>query len=409
MWTKAQGWHLLAASALVTFSCAGLVGGDEESLEGHTPNGDRIGQGGASQTVGGAIEAAGERTESSETAGSGGANTAEVCDVIELKRHVTPINVVVMLDKSESMGHLGDYESTWTPLCHGIRDFFTSTDDKALYASLSYVPCAGGITETCSSEYTTPNVALTPLSSPEALVKALDAVEPSGGSPTLSAAYGATAYAKKLMDDDPGSRSLVVLVTDGEPAMFQNEDGTTGDLAVNGTPEESSTTACVPSALQGTGVQNTVDDIAAVLAEAATSDPMVPTYVVGVGWNQTALKVLANAGGTDLIVPDMTDPTSMAGSISSTLTATVDHRPVSSYVCGVDIDPPESGIMPDPEVSLVYPDGTVSRYPRSDTCAIAGWHYDNLDSPTAVQFCPQLCTELQRSTEATLRVVVFCG
>jgi hypothetical protein len=369
--------------------------------------GGELSAGEGGETSAGDAGRGGEESQSTPTAGRGGEGTAEVCDVIELKSSITPNHAVVMLDKSESMGRQVDNGSSWEPLRQGLGDFFTSGwRSGTTFASLSYFPTPGGLPEACSSEYTTPSVALTDLSAPEALLGVLNTLQPSGGSPMLSAVYGATTYAKTLMVDNPGSRTVLFLITDGEPAMSVNEDGTTGDP--NGTGTQSSRTDCVPSALEGTGVANVVEDVAGVLAGAATNDPRVPTYVVGVGSNQAALELLANAGGTELIVPDTTDPTAAAASIRSALEGAFAYYGERTYECGVDIVPPESGEMPDPEVTLVYPDGSVDRCPRSDDCAIAGWHYDDLESPTKVMFCPQTCTELQIAREVTLRVVVYC-
>ena len=50
---------------------------------------------------------------------------------------------------------------------------------------------------------------------------------PAGGTPTLPAVQGATEFARQTMTGHPGSRSVVVLFTDGQPGLTRIDDNGT--------------------------------------------------------------------------------------------------------------------------------------------------------------------------------------
>jgi hypothetical protein len=393
-------------------------------------NGERNPQSGGSGSTAGIPANTGVGADSTGRGGTSGIGLSLVgggtgiieadaaCGAKEQKAKLTPVNIVIMMDKSGSMGNGSkssspqNYESRWAPVKAGMIAFFEGAHTTGVSASLSYFPTDGDMATTCGNNYTSPNVTLTPLEDPTRLVASLNLTEPSGGTPTLSAVYGATSYAKKLMNDAPNSKSVVLLVTDGEPAIYVTEDETTGDLNEDGQILSYTDPNCVPTALKSTTMQNIVPDVAQVVSGAATNDPKVPTYVVGIGTSVESLSEIAVAGGTDMILIDnTTDP----AATTATIVGVLEKIRKKEFPCVMDI--PEATDKGDVDfgmvnVNFVHSDTTVEQLIRSDTCSSAGWHYDVAPSPgvvpTKIELCPQTCITVQADPDGQLKFILGC-
>jgi hypothetical protein len=424
---------LLALSALGVSSISILC--SLGSLSGCSSGGSDLGgsgstpQSGGSGSTAGIPANAGEGTGSTGSGGTGigislvGGSTGVIeadaaCAATEQEAKLTPVNIVIMMDKSGSMGNGSsstapqNYDARWAPVKAGMIAFFEGANTVGISASLSYFPANGDMATTCGNNYTTPNVKLTALEDPTNLVASLNGTEPSGGTPTLSAIYGATTYAKKLMNDTPGSKSVVLLVTDGQPAIYVTENDTTGDLNGDGQILSYIDPNCVPAALKSTTMQNTVEDIAQVVSAAATNEPLVPTYVVGIGPSMDSLREIATAGGTTMIEIDTSDPTLTTAAIVGVLEAIR----VKMFQCVMDI--PEATEKGDVDfgmvnVNFVHSDTKVEQLIRSDTCANPGWHYDVAPgpgvTPTQIELCPQTCTAVQADPDGELKLILGCA
>ncbi len=411
---------IIGVSALSTlgiaFACSsdgGQLGPGDTGASG-TTNGTGTSSGGGSGTGVSAGSSSGVGGGSGIAIGEGGNAPFDGCEAIAENAQLTPINMVIMFDKSGSMGDQTggeqNYQSRWVPVRQGMINFFSTAGSTTtgIMASLSYFPAPGDLPTTCSNNYTTPNVSLTDLTTPDRLINSLNGTEPGGGTPTLSAVYGATTYAKKLMNDNPGSKSVVILVTDGAPAMYVTENETTGDLNGDGEVRSYVEENCVPSALRDSTLLNTIPDIATVVNGAAQNDPQVPTYVVGIGTNLGNLDEIANAGGTTLILIDPTDPPEQT---TNTITSTLQSIRVSQFSCEMTIPMPPEGQTFDKDmvnVNFVHSNLSVEQLVRSDSCAISGWHYDNPDNPTLIQLCPQTCNAVQNDTGGQIQVAFGC-
>ncbi len=135
------------------------------------------------------------------------------------------VNLVLMYDKSGSMGDPaegGDPKVKWIPVNTGMKAFFADPASSGYNASLQFFPAPGDITATCDAAYASPLVPLTSLGQSQSLVAALDKASPQGGTPTLPALEGAIAYAKQTAAARPDEKTVVVLVTDGEPGLMVN-------------------------------------------------------------------------------------------------------------------------------------------------------------------------------------------
>ncbi len=180
-----------------------------------------------------------------------------------------------------------------------MTDFFDQAG-AAVEASIEYFPASGGFDAACNADYASPAVPLTPLASPEPLVESLGTREPSGGTPTLPALRGAVEYAGDLRREAPNALVEVVVITDGEPAMYE----------VGGRVDE------CPS---GDALLNTVDGVAAVARAAYEGVPSVRTHVLALGDTVDALSIVANAGGTEFVAIPAAEPEVTRGAIAAVL------------------------------------------------------------------------------------------
>jgi hypothetical protein len=162
---------------------------------------------------------------------SGDATTGfdeDACAADAVDSQLTPVNLIFIIDKSGSMGDDADgdwfhLETRWNPVKEAVLAFFEEPGSTHLFASLDFFPAEGGIEVACDpAEYKPPrlDVRLTSLEEVQRFIDELEGITPSGGTPTWPAVRGSLDYAMELTEADPNSRSVVVLVTDGQPGLM---------------------------------------------------------------------------------------------------------------------------------------------------------------------------------------------
>jgi len=302
-----------------------------------------------------------------------------------------PVNLVMMFDRSGSMGDVNnkpvpyDPALKWNPVTTGMKSFLTDPGSVTLNASLQFFPLGDDIPGVCGYPYATPKVALTPLATPTPFVDAITATLPNGGTPTLPALQGAIDYAKETATKRPSERTVVVLVTDGEPGMM-----------VNGTFAEGCT-------------NNDTAHVAAAAADALAGKPSISTYVIGVGPSLDKLNAVAAAGGTKAaMMVSVDDPTKTKGIFQDTLNAIRSD----TMSCNFAVPPPPDGQQIDTgAVNVVYTGSNTgeSVLTYSKDCAVAnGWHYDNPSAPTQIELCPASCGVAQKDRGGKLTLAFGC-
>jgi hypothetical protein len=302
---------------------------------------------------------------------------------------LTPVNIVFMYDKSGSMGDTqnGGFDPNlkWVPVSTGMKSFFGDPASSTMNASLQFFPLGGDLTEVCGYDYAAPKVALAPLTNTAPFVSAIDQTAPNGGTPTLPALDGAIKYAKQVAAQRPSEKTMVVLITDGEPGFAQN-----GQF-VAGCPN------------------NDIPHIAEVARGAAQGTPSIPTYVIGVGPRLDNLNAIAAAGGTGQAhMISVGDPTATKTAFINALSSI---RSVE-MACDFALPPPPEGKELNKNgVNVVYKDAsgqeTVLSY-NSDCNGGAGWHYDNLASPSRVMLCPSSCQAARNDRAGKLQLAFGC-
>ncbi|HEX5100135.1 MAG TPA: vWA domain-containing protein, partial [Polyangiaceae bacterium] len=329
-------------------------------------------------------------------AASAGSSSPDACAVDTELAALSPLNIVFVYDKSGSMGNPNDGfdpAARWDPMQTGMLAFFSDPSSSSINAALSFFPVNGDLTTACGGPYDNPQAAtprglgLTPLNTDQgrnAFVTLLGATAPQGGTPTLPALNGGIKLAQKIAGEHPGAKTVVVLVTDGEPGFFVDGQVVAG---------------CT---------DNDVAHVAAVAADALAGTPSIQTYVVGIGPSLDALQAIAQAGGTEqaTIMSDA-DPKNTSKLFHDTLAAIR----TETFSCDFPLPKaPPGQTLDSVNVAFESSAGTEATIPRNDACSPGGgWHYDVPNAPTKVVLCEDSCAEIQGDTKGQLSVVFGCA
>jgi hypothetical protein len=316
-----------------------------------------------------------------------GTNAACVTDMHNAT--LPAVNLVIMYDKSGSMGDPAEGANPnvkWVPVNAGMKAFFGDPKSSGYNASLQFFPAPGNVSATCGADYQDPLVPLTPLAKSASLAQALDGAQPQGGTPTLPALEGAIAYAKATIAARPEEKTVVVLVTDGEPGMVVN-----GQVAMG----------CA---------DNDVAHVAAAASAAFTASPSIPTYVIGVGPDLSALDGIAAQGGTGTaFMISVSDPTQTRTQLQSAFDAIRSKEKVS---CVFAVPAPPPGEQLDPgRVNVAFTNAAGAETPlvySSDCSAPNGWRYDDRNNPTHIELCTSTCASAQSDPDSKLTIAFGC-
>jgi hypothetical protein len=339
----------------------------------------------------------GSNTNPGPNNGDGGFNngptgTNDACVNAVKGAELTPVNLVVLYDKSGSMGNPQenasfDPQKRWIPVGTALKAFVTDPTSTGISASLTFFPLDGDINVACGGDYKTTRVKLTPLAAGggAAIAAAIDATTPSGGTPTLPALQGAIAYAKEVAAQRPGEKTSVVLQTDGYPGLLVNGQFGPG---------------CA---------DNDIAHIAAAADAAFKGTPSVSTYVIGVDAALTDLNTIAAAGGTkQAFLVTVGDPVATKASFAAALASIRSFE----FRCDFALPPPPDGKELNKNgVNVVLKNAagqeTVLAY-NGDCNGGSGWHYDNLAAPARVMLCPASCDAARRDSGAKVSIAFGC-
>jgi hypothetical protein len=297
-----------------------------------------------------------------------------------------PVTMYIMFDKSGSM--LEDQK--WAGSKAALIAFFQDEDSAGLRIALRFFPdddpVAGCNEAACSVEACSQPLVeageLNPYPAVDdphqkALVEAVESRQPNGQTPMYAALAGAETWARAHAAPSEGTeKTVVVLVTDGEP---------------NGCNED-------------------IGAIAALAGEAAAEG--VLTYAIGMaGSNEGQLDQVAAAGNTDsaFFIGQ--------GSVHTELVAALKKIKKSQLACTFALpEAAEAGEQVDPhEVNVNYTDGsgkksTLGQVSSASGCGTAGgWYYDDPEDPAIVALCPGTCDAVQADADASIQIVLGCA
>jgi hypothetical protein len=318
-----------------------------------------------------------------------GASTTNVCGSADLSGCIgqryageqIPLDIYIMFDVSCSMSCPA--EETGPGLCctggpnpriDQVRNATTAFLKDPASAGMGvgigyfgYMPA--GQTSCDPSRYSSPSVPIGTLpGNADALVKSLNAAQPTGETPTGAAIRGACTYASQWQAKTPGHKTVVLLVTDGFPEA----------------PLTSQTGACTP----------TIQDAVQAATTCSTFSPPLPVYVVGVGAQLTNLGDIAAAGGTK-------QPFIVGGAdiTQQVIDALNQIRALAQIPCRITLPPAPAGTtLKLDEVNVGHCDTTgqasVFNYvteAASCDATSGGWYYDDPNAPQQIVLCGSTC------------------
>ncbi|WP_394827502.1 VWA domain-containing protein [Pendulispora albinea] len=357
-------WAALALLASAASSGCGVVG----SVFGSDDDDGNGGSGDGNAGIGG---------EFGGKPSIGGLGDLEACATAREQGSLRPVNLIVMFDKSGSMGDGTDagnnYSTRWAPVSKGMSTFFSDPKSAGLSASLQYFPIGGA--ECNASTYTNPAVPRTALPS-RSFETSIGGIRPGGDTPTRGALEGAIATAKSTLASRPQERAVIILVTDGQP------------------------TAC-----------GKLPDVYATAKAGFEGTPSVPTYVVGVGPDTGNLDDIAKSGGTAsaIYVAASADPAKTTADLLTQL----DKIRGQVASCSFTLPRPPNGKELDirsVNVVLTPAGGKPTTMTYNSSCdGGQGWHYDHVAAPKSIELCPATCDSVKNAKGSTIQIAFGCA
>jgi len=303
---------------------------------------------------------------------------------IDVGRQVllAPLDLFLLLDVSGSM----DYDFKWAGVKSALKSFIANPRFDGLGVGVQYFP----LVAQCRVEaYQAPAVPFGLLPGNAARIgNSLDEQRMSGGTPTVPALEGASAYARSYLQQpaNAGRKAAIVLATDGVPD--QSCAGPTGPDA---------------------GLPNTLANVVQVALASANSSPKVETFVIGVGSELGALNDIAVAGGTGKAV--LVD---VAANADVQFLAALTQIRRDALGCDFAVPYVQGVDLRRAQVVFVPSDGTAHVFMphRSDKAACLqaqGWYYDDPLTPTKVVLCEASCDLVTQGRTGDLKVEFACG
>jgi hypothetical protein len=332
------------------------------------------------------------------------------CGTGTAEAKLLPVNIMMMFDRSGSMIDQDEEPTRWATATSALRAFFEAPEADGMGVALRFFPhdepTAGCTAEDCAcnaeacADVLVDMGTLTADPAPsdtheEDLVQAiLDSAPVQGGgtnacanergnTPIFPALSGALTWASAYQSDNADQKTVVVFVTDGDPA-----GGCTDDF----------------------------DEIDQLASDALAASG-INTYVIGLadengeGLNQGDLNGLAAAGGTEEAF-FVNDGPMAAMQLQATFDA------IRGMELSCDFPMPEAtdeGEEIDPElVNVTFTPGagepvTFTKVADEAGCDTAlSWYSDDENDPTQIHLCPAACEAVTNQQMASVQVLVGC-
>jgi hypothetical protein len=358
----------------------GLVGCGGTST---TSNG--TGDGGAGRGDGGAGPGVTDAPATVDDAGNVIIDPDAACGAATTRAERLPLDIYLMLDRSQSMSDTVTGGSKWTAVTGALEAFIAQTGLTGVSIGLQYFSLpgtsggGGGGGVSCNrADYATPDVEIAPLPGVAgAITTSISGHHPGSSTPTSAALQGAIDHAKAWGGAHPDHVTIVILATDGDP------------------------TQCDTS----------LPDIDAIAAAGVSGTPKILTFVIGVGSSLTNLNGIAAAGGTT--APFMVDT---GGNVNQQFLDALNNIRGAMLGCTYKMPSVDGGIADLTKVNVQYTPGTggaperIPQVPGASQCPASGdaWYYDNPTAPTQIILCPATCSRVQPDTTGEVDILIGC-
>ncbi len=427
-----------------TLSTGGIANsGGNRSTGGATSFGGTMGAGGAtfmggSQAIGDAPGTSGSSATGGTTATGGtasGANSA--CAELVASAQSTQTNVLILLDKSGSMGYQSgawdNCATRWNPVVDTLNAFFGQAKSDGLYASLSFLPADGDTASACNLNSYTKSIALKiPLTRLDVTGQKTftsrlcdcgstlspssnSCIIPAGGTPTRPALQGTMNYARTVQEQYRGSKTVILFLTDGVPGF--GSQNSTGAIQ-NCYSCDDLTNGCLTSSASCETQNDEIGAITSLIQSYASGPVPNSIYIAGVGTDlkdTTVFPDWPNASGNAAIDLRNLDGTTAATNLMKAL----ESIRASSISCEFNVPVPPSGTSMDPgktNVNYVPGSGSASILTRTSdgtaltcTSSATDWYFDNPTAPSSIQLCPVTCRTLQQDPSGQIQITFGCA
>ncbi len=300
-----------------------------------------------------------------------GTVTFEVCETIRETASRVPVNLLLTVDRSESMSD-GQPISKWEAMTRALEAFVDTPDSQQLRVGLRLWPADDGCnSEECDVDAcSAPQVAVGPLTDDAQRKRLLDEVAgqgPAGETPMSAALEGARAWASDVRQAVPKEQVAIALATDGMP----------------------------------NGCDESIENISGIAATALADD--VPTYVLGIeGSRESDVDEIATAGGTEqafLVGSDNAE----AALLEALLLIGGDVLSCSyDFPMGEELDPARIRVLLEREDESV-------RIPRVDdeaACDEGGFYLT--EDGSRITLCDVTCEEVRDVLEGEIDIAIGC-
>jgi hypothetical protein len=294
---------------------------------------------------------------------------------------LTPLDMIIALDTSYSMDFLGK----WPAVKQAINIFAADPNFAGIGVGIQYFP----IRKQCSaSDYAELDVEVEELpDNAQSISDSLDQQRMSGGTPMAPMLEGVLSYAQQRAADNPERNLVVVIATDGIPD-----------------------TSCISE--ESGSVPNTLENVVELAEQAASSDPPISTFVVGVGTELTALNEIAQAGsGEDAFFVDT------ESDIQKVFLDALTEIRRRALACEHAVPEISGGaqVINYEKVNVVFTvEGDeevffkVADKEQCDEVDAFAWYYDDPDNPNKIVLCPDTCDKVQTISEGVFDVQFGC-
>ena len=354
-------------------SAQGGSGGDGSS--GTPPGGDLLGG------------------ENSST-GSGPLQDSQVCQGVSVSAPTSPVNVLILLDRSTSMldpvdANVPGSPTRWDAVTSAIRSFVNSAQAADARVGLQFFGLTAPPDDCGVDKYATPAVGVAPLASNRAaLLDAIGTTRPGSFTPTAPALEGVLRYSLGVAQrpENAGIPTVVVMASDGIPT----ECGPIGDDG-----------KMIISFAQIIDILKSYSQPPKDSA-GNPAQPPIRTYIVGTQALSSNANALAQAGdGQAFLVGDQAG----AGvDLEARFLDALLRIVVKPLSCSIELpqSAPGTGQAIDFEKVRVRftaaNSRTVTEYPRTDGSVTCGgnsaWYYDDPLAPKRIVFCRNACQAL---------------